>query len=199
MKGIPIARLRIYLLLAGLLPLLVAGWFTYDRIGRMERIERELWDLGQKITLREARLAPNRRVREAHRGADHFWVDKELETYLPLKPELAALEQIESWGLPSREGKRRLAHLQSKESRLLFIESARHQEGTMEEVVESTARPIEIDTEDLRTLLALLEGPSETPRPQTLITDFKLQRKNLAAGDELFTLDLKFLKREFSP
>jgi hypothetical protein len=73
----------------------------------------------------------------------------------------------------------------------------------MKETLEKQKMPIELDEEDLKNLLALIE---ETPfhlalpkmnRPQLIISDFSLTKKNAPLQNEVFELRMDILKREF--
>ncbi len=64
--------------------------------------------------------------------------------------------------------------------------------------------PVEVNVSDLKKILTLIEGRKigefETgpQKPQLMILDFKLEKKNIRENNEVFDLNMKLLKREFS-
>ncbi|MBS0655972.1 MAG: hypothetical protein JSR46_09360 [Verrucomicrobia bacterium] len=69
---------------------------------------------------------------------------------------------------------------------------------TYQETTESLAHPVEVNLQDLKLILLKLEGPrsEEAPKPHLIITDCKIERK-AGPTQEIFSLDLKALKREY--
>lgn len=102
-----------------------------------------------------------------------------------------------------RTSKKRLEFLTGTSNDLTFTEGVVQSNPIFQETTETLVHPVEIDTKDLRTILAKIEGTTignETPspnRPQLIILDFKLEKKHVTDKNEVFLLNLKLLKREF--
>jgi BMFP domain-containing protein YqiC len=128
--------------------------------------------------------------------ANRYYIDQELEKLPLLERETAALQQLvaEEPSVPSRDLLRRMEELESNQ--ISFAEGAIERHKGFTETGESLSRPVELDTEDLQTLLGRIEGDVEG-KPQLLITDCTLSRKKGYGDNETLLLDLKMLKREF--
>ena len=94
LNKIPLSRLLLYLAIAGALPFLawsayfVSSYRTYSSLS--ERIDR----LRFSALLQEQRQATNRSVVAHYRDADHFYIDKQLETLSFLEAEKSALKEL---------------------------------------------------------------------------------------------------------
>src|SRR5262249_42700214 len=99
--------------------------------------------------------------------------------------------------------KKRLEFLTSPSNNMIFTEGIVQSTPLFQEVNESLVHAVEVDGDDLRTILARIEGTdigSETPganRPQLIILDFKIEKKSVTEKNQVFVLNLKLLKREF--
>ena len=89
----------------------------------------------------------------------------------------------------------RLSFLRSEQNRLVFTETKTQTSPQCKETHETQRHPIELNETDLKRLLTVIEEippGSTTCRPQLVVTNFHLTRK-----DHTFTLELNLLKREF--
>src|SRR5262249_902807 len=137
--------------------------------------------------------------------ADHFYIDKHLETLSFLQPEIEGLQKaLSNKNFPDDENiKKRLEFLTGPSKNMVFTEGVVQSTPQFQEVTESLVHPVEVNEDDLRTILARIEGTqigSEAPspnRPQLIILDFKLERKSVTEKNQVFVLNLKLLKREF--
>lgn len=135
--------------------------------------------------------------------ADRYYLDHVLEVATFLKPEVEALELV--YGHPAFEScetvKKRLNFLTKGKNRLIFSEENRQFKNNIEELNLLQKRPIEINTEDLKHLLSLVEGVSigeyqpSHMSPQLIIRRLTLRRKKLAER-ETFLLEMHLIKRE---
>ena len=202
-EGISKSRLVIYLMILGTLPIFYLLWSERTESQRLTRLEQRIESAQQKAILRENKQAANLQVRNYYLNADRFYIDKLVESLRLLSEEQELLERIVSNSsvAPDPRIVRRLEQL--KANKLEFSEGQVESYPFFNEIPESQARTVEIDTDDIRNILARLEGvvigdaePGPS-RPQIIITDFRLDRKRSGKDTELYSLNMKLIKREF--
>lgn len=205
LNSIPQKRLLLYILLAGLLPIIVA-WLVYSsELEAVGNLEYKLRSVQAQAFNREKNQSLNMALRNSHRDADHFYIDKNLETLSLLEPEAESLKSmLENENLPADENiKKRLETLVGGGNALIFTEGIVQSSPTFQEVTETLVHPVEINIADLQQILCRIEGIAigscKPPpnRPQLIILDFKLDKKSASEKNEVFQLNLKLLKREF--
>lgn len=203
-SNIPLNRLVIYALLAGLIPFVLAVMHFMNQKSKVEGIEQLIYMVQEKAATQERKQAVNIAVRNNFRDADHFYIDKYLETLDFLEPEVESLKKVlNNKNFPDDENIRKRLEFLSSGNNLSFTEGVVQSNPIFQETTETLVHPVEIDTKDLRTILAKIEGSqigNELPspnRPQLIILDFKLEKKQATDKNEVFLLNLKLLKREF--
>lgn len=204
-NSIPQKRLLLYLLLAGMLPILFA-WLTFSsQLNSVSDLENNILRVQEQAYSREKKQSVNMAVRSYYRDADHFYIDKNLETLTLLEPEIESLRSMSTNpNFNDDENiKKRLDALTGPANKISFTEGVVQSSPIFQEVTETLVHPVEINVENLREILCYVEGISIgtcTPppnRPQLIILDFKLDKKNVSEKNEVFQLNLKLLKREF--
>ncbi len=195
----------IYLLIAGMLPiaLLIANFVTKN--DEIEQLERNLQKIQVIAMQREQKQALNLIVREHFKGSDPLYIDKHLETLTFITPELENLRVLlnNTYFAGDEIVRQRFNYLTGSENRLLFVEGAVQNYPYFKETIANLARSVEVSLEDLKKILSLIEGVEingnkpEKNRPQFIITDFKLDKKEATKDNFVFVLNLKLLKREF--
>lgn len=204
-KNIPVERLFIYVILVSLLPIAVAFYSFINTKKELSRIEQLLKSAEEQITIQQYRQAGNLATIAHYRDADHFYIDKELESIVLLEDEINALDQIlKSKNSPGDEFiQKRYNHLTKGDNSISFTEGVVLSHKLFQETTETLARPVEVNAKDLKKLLSLIEGTlldSSTDfsrRPQLLILDFKIEKKEPTPNNQIYLLNLKLLKREF--
>ena len=155
------------------------------------------------ILTKEKKQAENKSVRALYRESDHFYIDKYLEPLPLLQKEVASIETLFDKPVPFSEPlKKRYEFLTAGQNEIRFIEGQVKSYPTFQETMETLSHPVEVDLDDLKRLLTLIEGSnlsdlSPEGRPHLLITDLKLEKKEGLNGREHFQLFLKLLKREY--
>jgi tellurite resistance-related uncharacterized protein len=87
---------------------------------------------------------------------------------------------------------------------LSFTEEAISTSSCMRETEEKQRHSVEIEEDDLKKLLSLVEDVSIEPfcpaenAPQMIITDFHLQKKDTPVKTQILEIEMKLLTREFS-
>ncbi len=205
LKDIPQSRLLIYLLIAGLLPVLGVGLWFYSNYESVCEMETSLQLLQTQLLQKNRKQAGNKALASYYSKADHFYIDKNLEKLRFLEPEIAALKKIsENQNFADNEiVRKRLEFLTGSQNHLSFTETAVQSTPQFQEMTEVQAHPIEVNQADIRKILSLIEGVefgSAKPipeKPQLYFLEFKLDKKSGADKNEVYTLNMKLLKREF--
>lgn len=204
MTGIPLERKMLYLMVLGLVPIVLVLFYLFSELGTVSELNDTVQMVQDQALLREKKQALNTAVRNHYTNADHFYIDKQLETLDFLEPELASLEKVVSNRNFTEDPavKKRLEFL-SEDNYLQFSEGVVQSMGTFQDTVETLVRPVEVNVDDIKKILAKIEGVQIGPygpgpdRPLLIIQDFKLSKKDATPGNEVFVLDMKLLKREF--
>lgn len=204
-KHIPVKRILLYLILIGTLPFWFVLALFYAQKGDLEEVYAQLEMIQQQAFLKEKKQAMNLAVCQHFRDADHFYIDKHLETLVFLEPEIDLLQKIsgDKNFADDERIKKRLEFLTSQANSLVFSEGVVQSFPLFQETTETLVHPVEVNAPDLQKILARIEGieigscaPSPH-RPQLLITEFKLDKKKASEKNEVFFINLKLLKREF--
>ena len=133
--------------------------------------------------------------------SDPRYIDKHLETLTFLEPEIKKMETFLSDAHVDEAIHKRL-HFLKESNRLLFVEDKIRSAQKMQEVYERQQQPVEMDEEDLKKLLALVEGITIWPygpkegRPQLIVQDFSLSKKREHAQHNVFIVTMNVIKRE---
>lgn len=205
LQNIPVNRAVLYILLLGLMPLFLVVALFYTQKGQIEELRSSLEMIQQQAFVKEKKQALNLAVRQHFRDADHFYIDKYLETLVFLEPEIETLQKIvnDKNFADDERIKKRLEFLTSQANGLVFSEGIVQSFPLFQETVETLVHPVEINVQDLQKILARVEGlkiGSFTPgpnRPQLVVTEFKIEKKKNIDKNEVFAINLKLLKREF--
>lgn len=205
LKNIPFQRALIYAMILCLVPLLFIIFQFFSKLSSIERLEFKLEQVEHLALVQEKRQANNLAVMSHFRDADHFYIDKNLETLTFLEPEVEALQKIVSHkNFPDDEMiKKRLEFLTGTGNSLKFAEGVVQTFPQFQETTETLIHPIEINVADLQKILSRVEGieigNNQPPpnRPQLIVLDFKLEKKKSNEKNEVFMLNMKLLKREF--
>jgi hypothetical protein len=198
------ARLLLYVSIALLLPFFFVFQHFKSEGDQLEQLEQTLTLLEGDILLKEKKQAQNKAVRAHFKDSDHFFIDKYLEPISLLERESQSIVALFEQPIPLSEPvKKRYEFLTSGQNGISFVEGQVKSYPSFQETLETLSHPIELDLDDLKKLLTLIEGtnlsnePTPPGRPHLLITEFKLDKKEGFKGREHFLLHLKILKREY--
>lgn len=205
LKNVPKIRLLMYVMLAGLLPFIFVVISYWSDKSNIDDLHRTLEDMHQSALIHERKQATNISVRNHYKDADHFYIDKHVETLTFLEPEVESLQKlVNNKNFAGDEAvRKRLEQLTGTANTMVFSEGIVQSTPNFQEVTETLVHPVEINAMDLQKILSRIEGVPIGPftpgpnRPQLVILDFKLDRKNITEKNEVFNLNLKLLKREF--
>lgn len=205
LQEIPPSRLLLYALFLSFLPLFLLFAHFFSEKKSLTLLHQRIEYMREQALGKEQRDGWNWAVYHNGKNADHFYVDKHLESLSLLARERRDLDDIvqdKNFANDSRINGR-LQYLSGKENRLTFIEGVVHTHPLFQETTEVLGHPVEVDLEDIQTLLSRIErrpiGGHEPPgeAPQLLIADWKMNRKMVYDNHEVFTLHCTLIKREF--
>lgn len=206
LNNIPQGRALIYLVILCFIPSFIAALYIFSRLSDLDDLETKRQRVEEQAFTKEKRQSLNQTLRTHFKDADHFYIDKYLETLVFLEPEIETLQKItQSKNFPDDEGiKKRLEFLTGPANHLSFTEGVVQSYGTFQETTETLSHPLEVNIKDLYKILSRIEGikvGDENPppsRPQLIILDFRLDKKKGSDNQsEAFLLNMKLLKREF--
>lgn len=205
LKNIPISRAIAYVLFAGVLPLFFLFFLFSSNKSAIDDLQNTLENIQYQAFIKEKKQSLNLAVRHHFRESDHFYIDKYLETLVFLEPEIEQLQKIvqDKNFADDERVKRRLEYLTTQSNALVFSEGVVQTFPYFQETIETLVHPVEVNAQDIQSILAKVEGvkinefvPGPS-RPQLLITEFKLDKKNVNDKNEVYQLNLKLLKREY--
>lgn len=204
-NNIPQKRLLVYILIAGLVPFFLVLMNFMSQQATVSAIDTNIQMIGMIGANIEKKQALNIAVRNNYLDADHFYIDKNIENLQFLTPEIEGLEKVmTNKNYPDDENiKKRLEFLQSGGNTLVFSEGVVQSNPFFQEVLETLVHPVEVDADDIREILAKIEGipirnyaPGPN-RPQLIVLEFKIDKKQMSEKNEIYLLNMKLLKREF--
>ncbi len=204
-ETIPTGRLIFYSMILGLVPIVIVLVNFFSKLNDVKFIDQRIEVIENQILLLNQKQATNIALIQSFQDADHFYIDKQLETIQLLESEIEYLQKaLSNKNIAEDEAiKKRYDQLIGNENSFNFSEGVVLSSPVMQEVMESLIHPVEVDINNIKEILAKIEGVEiggYTPgpnRPQLIITDFKLGKKYSIDSNEVFQLDLKLLKREF--
>lgn len=205
LKKIPIDRAVLYMAVLGFIPLIISIFLFFTEKSYLEELTGTIEQIEEQAFVKEKKQAQNATVRQHFSDADHFYIDKHLETLVFLEPEIEMLQKILSDKnfADDERLKRRFEYLTGESNNLVFSEGVVQTYPLFQETMETLVHPVDINTNDLQKILSRIEGSEigeEKPgpnRPQLLITEFKLDKKKVYEKNEVYQLNLKLLKREY--
>lgn len=203
-SNVPQKRLMLYIILLGMVPFLLLVVNLMSNLNGIASIENMMSNVRDTASTKEMKQAVNIAVRNNFRDADHFYIDKQIETLVFLEPEIEGLQKvISNKNFPDDENIKKRLEFLTTNNNMVFTEGVVQSNPTFQETTETLVHPVEVNVKDIKTILAKVEGiemGKEEPgpnRPQLIILDFKLEKKHVTDKNDVFVLNLKLLKREF--
>lgn len=179
--------------------LLVNFFFQWQHLNYLDQ---ETERIRRKVSLQALTKSDDTELQASLKNADPHYLDKYVETLTFLLPEIKRLEAIHNESPDDEQIFKRLHFLKEGENRLLFSEEQIRSNELFREIEEKQQSPIELNEEDLKKLLCLLEGVTIWPygpkegKPQFIIKDFKLSKKELNSREKVYVVSLQLIKRE---
>lgn len=203
LEKLPFSRLVLYLLILGLVPIVVALFAVQGILHTDEVVLNEIDTLKARVLFLEKREASNRQALQHYRDVNPLYIDNQIETLSLLTEEKEKIKQALDHAdfMVDDQLKRRLQFLCSGQNKLVLNEGIVQNYGLFQEVIETTASPVEVDRTDIKKILQAIEvGPqtAQNKAPQLIVLDFRLERKLLWEDYEVFSLSMKLLKRDYN-
>ncbi len=196
-------RAPFFYMLVAACPLCVATYLF------IEKQSVDLLDQQLQIGRTKAKTAIQRKERKErfvgrHVNPDPYFLSKELEGFVFLKDEQSELKQwLHHPAIAQKSAiSQRLHFLESAQNHLVFQEEEIQLSKFYKETLEKQNQPVDVDVKDLKELLGLIEDlPSDMPslqhRPQLIISEFSLRKKQTPLDRQVFELKIDLFKREF--
>lgn len=187
------------------LPLLLAGVYAFQKHLEVKTLESQYETALFKAQKSLHKRAKKERFFARYQDAQSYFIDQHLEPITLLQDEIDWLKAYEKHPAlaETKLAQQRLSFLTKGKNRISFTEDAVRKSDLCEEVEEKMKRPVEMNEEDLKKILCLIENVavgSNQPHdksPQMIITDFSLKKKTSPFKQEIFEVKLDLLKREF--
>lgn len=192
------------LLIAAPIPFLYFFFHFFVQLNAYEQLTDELHRIYRKSIQLESLHQKESDFLSSLKNPDHFYIDKHLETLCFLEPEIKKTEALLNENPSDDALNKRLHFLKEGPNRLLFTEQQTRQHQHFQEVEEKQQHLVEMNEEDLKKTLSLIEGVTIWPygpkekRPQLIIKDFQLSKKELSSGESVFVVNMHLIKRENS-
>ncbi len=205
LKNIPVSRAILYILCLGMLPFVFVVFLFFSQKNDLNELNEHIELLEHQAFIKERKQALNSTIQNHFRDADHFYIDKYLETLVFLEPEIDQLQKIvqDKNFADDEKIKKRLEFLSGEANSLVFSEGVVQTFPQFQETTETLVHPVEVNSLDIKKVLAKIEGTplgeyrAGPSRPQLLITEFRLDKKKVNDKNEVYLLNLKLIKREF--
>lgn len=187
------------------LPLLWSLFYVFSRFQDMDQLALYA-DRIQTQSL-QVKLAKNKEASllQGFEHPDLHYLDKHVESLSLLLPEIKKLETLHN-EYPDDVGiAKKWQGLKSSANKIRFSEEQIRSKAPFREVEEKQEQPVEMNEEDLKRLLCLIEGVSIWPygpkegKPPLIIKDLKLSKKELLGKEKTFVVTLELIKRETLP
>ncbi len=180
---------------------------VYGKIKEVRAAQEQVAMLGDQAFILEKKQSVNIAVKEYYMDSEHFYLDKYLEKLKFLEPEIESLHKLESnKNFAGDENvKQRIEFLSGDGNSMLFSEGNMQSYQYLQETIATLVHPVEVNLSDLKKVLTMIEGidipPNVSPseRPQLIILDLRLDRKDITFNNQVFVLNLKLLVREYTP
>lgn len=183
-------------------PFFIFLFHFFFGIQKLDQLEKEMERVQTKMTLFQENQKKESFLLSSLKNPDPQYLDKHIETLTFLLPEIKKLETILFENQEEEQISKRLQFLKDEGNRLRFSEEQIRSNELFREIEEQQQHPIELNEEDLKKLLCLIEGVTIWPygpkegRPQLIIKDFKLTKKAISSHEKVFVISMQFIKRE---
>jgi hypothetical protein len=169
-----------------LIPALLSLWVCQSKASHLEALEARINSLEAQALLVKEQEGKNTHYLAELKEAPLR--DQILESLPLLETEGRRVQVLYAQDKENLQLKQRLEFLKSGKNRISFTEEKRRTHGKLREIEEKLARRVEMNEEDLQTVLPLLE-----PR---IIREFDLTKQMTPSEEEVYSIDLKVIKRE---
>ena len=194
------ARIRFpFFLLLLAVPPICSSFYLFSELQSLRDLHERASTAMTKVKGAFTRKARKEKILERHSHPDPYFLDKEIESFSFLSIEQ---HQLREWlSHPAIANKQplldRLRFLEKGDNHLSFMEEEFQISPLCKETIEKQRNWIELDNDDLKRLLTMLEINPKEKSPQLLVTEFLMHKKETPLHSEAFEIKMNLLKREF--
>lgn len=174
------------------------------RLNTFEDLEKRVCTLQQKSEMSLMKKQEGEASLKKIKNADRYYIDKNLENLTFLETDTRRLQAYIQSNPDDEKVKKRIKFLKEGGNQLRFSEQNIKNIQGVHEVEEIQQKPVEMNGDDLKKLLSRIEDipiehyqAGEKP-PQMIIKNFELRRKKIQDEEEVYLVNLQFIKREGS-
>ncbi len=188
-----------------LLPILAGSAYLFSSYAKIKELEERFYNACKKGRSAIEKKAQKEQFLERYAKPNPYFLDEKIESLTFLSGEILELETLIRH--PALADKKlfesRLHFLKNGENRLHFVENEIRSSATIKETEEKQRHPVQMNGEDIKKLLSEIEDipieshVSSEHRPQMVITDFRLEKKQTPIKTEVFEVEMQCIKREF--
>ena len=186
-------------------PLLLSFCFLYMHWQEIITLEERVDDLASIAAKSLKKRSLKFMTLKKYSNSNPYYLNHYLEPLLFCENEIHLLNRLSYHPAFSKNEdiKERLLFLRD-ENNMKFAEESTNSTSLLKETEEHLCSPIQIDTNDLKKILSLIEGRQINEHippknsPQLFIKSFSLTKKPTISSNEIFSLEMQLIKREFS-
>lgn len=177
---------------------------AYVNFSKLDQLQNRLSMLQSRANLTLAKRKNKDHFLNRHILADPYYLDNTIESLQFIQPELSYLKTFSSHpAYKNTEKAQKKLQILSGQNFLRFSEDTIRPSAKIQETEEIQINPIFMNHSDLENLLCLIEEApigeliSSDKQPQLVIRQFHLRKTPLFDQNEVFSVKMKLLKREF--
>jgi len=184
-------------------PILMATLSLFIKYTESDQLEQRFARALKKEKIALAKKTKKEKFINRYAKADPYFIDNQIEALPFLENEKKQLEALLLHPAFPESGaiQERLTFIHN--NKLSFAEEKIRTNTKVKEVEEKQKYPIQVDEQDLRKILSLLEDTPIDPflpataAPQIIITDLTLKKQKTPIQTFVFEVEMDLLKREF--
>ncbi len=194
----------VFFFVLAIFPLIGSALFLSQKSGELEDLEERYAGAARKERLALERKSRKERFLARYSNPNPYFLDQQIESFPLLSNERQKLQSLlHHPAFPESQAiKNRLAVL--NENKLAFTEEKIEVSSQMKEVEEKQRHPVQMDENDIKQILSLIEDvPIEnymptSGSPQILIKELRLKKQETELHTEVFEVEMDLIKREFT-
>ncbi len=203
MKKINLSNTALWLVLAlAPLPLFFCLFHFSSGLQKINQLQEEMERIHTKVLHSQEMQRKQSSLLASLKNPDPHYLDKNIETLTFLLPDMKKLETNLLENPHDEQSAMRLQFLKNGANSLIFSEEGIRTNDIFREIEEKQQHPVEMNEEDLKKLLCFIEGVTIWPygpkegRPQLIVTDFRLSKKEIAPQEKVYVVSMQLIKRE---
>lgn len=179
----------------GLIPLCLVIWRLEEKSSELQIWTKQIESLEERALSAEASKATRDTVWQKAQHSHPQYLSQVVETLPLLKPELNRVQAL-AWQYPSNTAlQERLSFLQGDKNRIRFIQAAERSGPFFQETEHKMQNSVQMNEDDLRNFLSVIEDKDAKDRPILFIKTFDLQRVKEKADEIVYNVQVELIKR----